>query len=147
MCLPPGAHFFWGSVMYGYLLYDTAYTLAFYAAVGSPSARAACIASAHLPHASPHVCPSRTLWSLNGAADDILLLSSGLIHDLECVLSRRKPGSDLLDGHPACTLAWTRCASRPPGRPRRHDILPAGVLVRRGPRRTPDPVHEPPAGA
>ncbi|KAK9828043.1 hypothetical protein WJX81_004344 [Elliptochloris bilobata] len=31
------AHFFWGSVMYGYLLYDTAFTLAFYSAVGSPS--------------------------------------------------------------------------------------------------------------
>ena len=32
------AHFVWGSVMYGYLLYDTAFTLAFYSAVGSPSA-------------------------------------------------------------------------------------------------------------
>ena len=30
-------HFFWGSVMYGYLLYDTAFTLAFYRAIGSPS--------------------------------------------------------------------------------------------------------------
>ena len=36
--LPAEAHFFWGSVMYGYLLYDTAFTLAFYSAVGSPSA-------------------------------------------------------------------------------------------------------------
>lgn len=34
---PAGAHFFWGAVMYGYLLYDTAYTLAFWSAVGSPS--------------------------------------------------------------------------------------------------------------
>jgi len=120
--LPPGAHFFWGSVMYGYLLYDTAYTLAFYTAVGSPSARAACIASAHLPHASPHVCQSRTPWSLNGSADDILLLSSGLIHDLECVLSRRKPGSDLLDGHPRLypSLDPVRQPSAGPAKATRH---------------------------
>lgn len=31
------AHFWWGSVMYGYLLYDTAYTLLFYRIIGSPS--------------------------------------------------------------------------------------------------------------
>ena len=30
-------HFAWGSVMYGYLIYDTAFTAAFYGAVGSPS--------------------------------------------------------------------------------------------------------------
>ncbi|KAK9817229.1 hypothetical protein WJX72_011418 [[Myrmecia] bisecta] len=30
-------HFRWGSVMYGYLIYDTLYTLVFYKAVGSPS--------------------------------------------------------------------------------------------------------------
>jgi hypothetical protein len=30
-----GAHFFWGSVMYGYLAYDTAFTLLFWRAVGA----------------------------------------------------------------------------------------------------------------
>ncbi len=30
-------HFRWGSVMYGYLVYDTAFTVAFYGAVGSLS--------------------------------------------------------------------------------------------------------------
>ena len=30
-------HFVWGSVMYGYLIYDTSFTLVFYRAVGSPS--------------------------------------------------------------------------------------------------------------
>lgn len=30
-------HFFWGSVMYGYLIYDSLFTAAFYGAVGSPS--------------------------------------------------------------------------------------------------------------
>ena len=28
-------HFFWGSIMYGYLVYDTIFTLMFYSAVGS----------------------------------------------------------------------------------------------------------------
>jgi hypothetical protein len=28
-------HFFWGSIMYGYLLYDTLFTLMFYEAVGT----------------------------------------------------------------------------------------------------------------
>jgi hypothetical protein len=32
-----GAHFFWGAVMYGYLLYDTAFTLVFWRAVGAPA--------------------------------------------------------------------------------------------------------------
>ena len=30
-------HFLWGSVMYGYLIYDSLFTAAFYSAVGSPS--------------------------------------------------------------------------------------------------------------
>ncbi|KAL3163417.1 hypothetical protein ABBQ32_009796 [Trebouxia sp. C0010 RCD-2024] len=30
-----GIHFFWGSIMYGYLVYDTLFTLVFYPAVGS----------------------------------------------------------------------------------------------------------------
>lgn len=36
-CPPNGAdsHFFWGSIMYGYLIYDTLFTLMFYSAVGS----------------------------------------------------------------------------------------------------------------
>lgn len=34
-CLFADAQFFWGSIMYGYLLYDTAFTLLFYTAVGS----------------------------------------------------------------------------------------------------------------
>ena len=46
------AHFVWGSVMYGYLLYDTAFTLAFYSAVGSPSAPPA-QAGAPLGHVEP----------------------------------------------------------------------------------------------
>ena len=36
MCCADG-HFKWGSVMYGYLIYDTAFAVAFYRAVGSPS--------------------------------------------------------------------------------------------------------------
>ena len=36
VCCADG-HFQWGSVMYGYLLYDTAFTILFYRAVGSPS--------------------------------------------------------------------------------------------------------------
>ncbi len=28
-------HFFWGSIMYGYLIYDTIYTILFYNAVGT----------------------------------------------------------------------------------------------------------------
>ena len=46
------AHFVWGSVMYGYLLYDTAFTLAFYSAVRSPSAPPA-YANAPLSHKKP----------------------------------------------------------------------------------------------
>lgn len=32
-----GAHFFWGAVTCGYLLYDTAFTLLFWRAVGAPA--------------------------------------------------------------------------------------------------------------
>lgn len=37
VCLHTEGHFFWGAVMYGYLIYDTAFTLVFYSAVGSPA--------------------------------------------------------------------------------------------------------------
>lgn len=36
-CVLAERHFFWGSVIYGYLLYDTLYTLLFYKAVGNAS--------------------------------------------------------------------------------------------------------------
>lgn len=35
--MPADGQFFWGSVMYGYLLYDTAFTVVFYNAVGCMS--------------------------------------------------------------------------------------------------------------
>ena len=32
-----GGHYVWGSVVYGYLLYDTTYLLVFYSQVGNPA--------------------------------------------------------------------------------------------------------------
>ena len=37
VCCRADGHFTWGSVMYGYLVYDTAFTAAFYRSLGSPS--------------------------------------------------------------------------------------------------------------
>ena len=34
-CYAADQHFFWGSIMYGYLVYDTVFTLIFYEAVGT----------------------------------------------------------------------------------------------------------------
>ena len=37
LLLTADGHFAWGSVMYGYLIYDTTFTVAFYRVIGSPS--------------------------------------------------------------------------------------------------------------
>lgn len=124
-----GAHFVWGSVMYGYLLYDTAYTLAFYSAVGSPSAREGALCPGPANPGLLQMSRSHTespAWSPTQHAQSIVSRPAG-----------RKPVTHLPGpwATPVCTPRLEHARMPPcwasPGRPARRP--PAAPRGRRAP--------------